>query len=155
MNVRSSGFGAPQAGWRARAVLAVVAVVATVAAVALAGAGGAAGAAGKGAAIKPSFNAYFPTDFHDAAYQQGAVSKVSKKWMVPGGRLPARGAKTVVQSTIARDGSLAAVVVTMKSGSKEWDDAALAAVTKGAPFGTLPAAYPQATMEVHWHFSAN
>jgi TonB family protein len=111
-------------------------------------------AAGK-AAIKPTFNAYFPADFKDAAYQQAAVSRVSKNWMVPGGHLPAKGSKTVVQAVIARDGKLGAAVVTMKSGSKEWDDAALAAVTKGAPFAPLPGGYPQAKIEVHWHFSAN
>ena len=75
--------------------------------------------------------------------------------MVPGGHLPAKGSKTVVQATIAKDGSLAAAVVTMKSGSKEWDDAALAAVTKGAPFAALPGGYAQTRIEVHWHFSAN
>jgi len=109
----------------------------------------------KAPAIQPSFNAYFPADFKDADYQKGAVAKVSRNWMVPGAHLPAKGSKTVVQSTIARDGSLGAVLVTMKSGSKEWDEAALAAVKKAAPLGALPGSYPQSTIEVHWHFSAN
>ena len=125
---------------------------------AAAGEGGAAATpkpAPKAAAIKPSFNAYFPADFKDAAYQQAAVAKVSKNWMVPGSHLPAKGSKTVVQATIVRDGSLGASIVTMTSGSKQWDDAALAAVTKGAPFGPIPGSYPQATIEVHWHFTAN
>ena len=112
-------------------------------------------AAGKAPSIKPTFNAYFPADFKDTAYQQAAVARVSKNWMVPGGHLPAKGSKTVVQSTIARDGKLGAAIVTMKSGSKEWDDAALAAVMKGAPFAPLPGSYPQSKIEVHWHFSAN
>jgi protein TonB len=111
-------------------------------------------AASKAAPIRPSFNAYFPSDFTDAAYQKDAVSRVSKQWAVRGG-LPARGSKTVIASTIARDGSLVATVVTMKSGSKEWDDAALAAVKKAAPFTGLPSGYPQSKIEVHWHFSAN
>jgi protein TonB len=112
-------------------------------------------AAGKTSPIQPSFNAYFPSDFTDAAYQKDAVARVSKQWAVPGGHLPARGSKTVVASTIARDGSLATTVVTLKSGSKQWDDAALAAVRKGAPFKGLPSSYPQSKIEVHWHFSAN
>ena len=121
----------------------------------IAGIFAAAPAKAKAPAIQPSFNAYFPADFKDAAYQKAAVGKISKNWMVPAGHLPAKGSKTVVQTTIARDGSLGAALVTMKSGSKEWDDAALAAVTKAAPFGPLPGSYPQSKIEVHWHFSAN
>jgi|GEM_PF-1520567 len=146
-----------------RALLAVFALLAALvlAAGILPGAGAGEDAAAKpkpapkAAAIKPSFNAYFPADFKDAAYQQAAVAKVSKNWMVPGSHLPAKGSKTVVQATIVRDGSLGATIVTMTSGSKQWDDAALAAVTKGAPFGPIPGNYPQAKIEVHWHFTAN
>src|SRR5262245_19420415 len=148
MNVRSDWT--PRPGWRA------LGACGALAGLLLAGAAlhGAARAEGK-AGIKPAFNAYFPADFKDTAYQQAAVAKVSKKRLVPGEQLPAKGSKTVVQATIARDGSLDAAVVTMKSGSKAWDDAALAAVTKGAPFGPLPGSYAQAKIEVHWHFGAN
>ena len=41
----------------------------------------------------------------------------------------------------------------MKSGIKEWDDAALAAVRKAAPFAALPKSFPDPHVEVHWHFA--
>jgi len=63
------------------------------------------------------------------------------------------GAKTVVQSVIAKDGKLASATVSMSSGSKEWDAAALSAVKKGAPFDPLPASYRYPSIEVHFHVS--
>ena len=44
-------------------------------------------------------------------------------------------------------------LVTMKSGDKAWDDAALAAVKNGAPFSPLPAKYKGEALQVHWHFA--
>ena len=144
-----------------RSALPVIAAIVTIAGIATllaadpAPAPKPAAAKGKAPAVQPSFNGYFPVDFKDVSYQQAAVARVSKNWIVPGAHLPAKGTKTVVQSTIARDGRLGAVTLTMKSGSREWDEAALAAVKKAAPFGALPGSYPQSTIEVHWHFSAN
>jgi protein TonB len=96
------------------------------------------------------FNAYFMSDFTDAAYQKDAAAKVLKAWKsVPGA--PA-GKKTVLIALIAKDGSLAGLTDHLMTGFKPWDDAARAAVKKAAPFGPLPKSWAYPTMEVHFHF---
>jgi len=42
----------------------------------------------------------------------------------------------------------------LMTGSKPWDDAAIAAVKAAAPFAPLPKTYPHPTLEVHFHFEA-
>ena len=102
------------------------------------------------AAGKPSLNVYFQKTLTDAAYQKKVFDKVAKLWKIPAS-LPAVGRKTVVQAVIARDGKLASAMVTMESGAKAWDDAALAAVKAAAPFDPLPKAYGFPSVEVHFH----
>ena len=55
---------------------------------------------------------------------------------------------------IGRDGKLMGLRDHMMTGSKPWDDAAIAAVKAAAPFDALPAPYPEPTLEVHFHFEA-
>ncbi len=52
---------------------------------------------------------------------------------------------------IGRDGKLVSAVVSMPSGAKAWDDAALAAVKKAAPFPPLPDSYSLSTLDAHFH----
>jgi len=122
-----------------------------IAAFGLAAGGGAALGAAAAPKLQPRLNVYFQSDFKDATYQRAAFSKVLKSWAAPSS-LPAAGKKTVVQSSIGRDGKLISTLVTMKSGASAWDEAALAAVRKAAPFAPLPAGYKGAQLEVHWHF---
>src|SRR5262245_1393051 len=110
--------------------------------------GGDSFAAGK---PQPKMNAYFASDFTDTAYQQAAVNKVLKAWKAAP-PWPEGGHKTVVISTIGRDGALLEARQNLSSGLKGFDDAALAAVKGGAPFAPFPKAYTRATIEVHWHF---
>jgi len=100
----------------------------------------------------PRFTAYFTPAFTDAAYQKEAAARVLKAWKAPRGA-PA-GKKTVLIAQIARDGSLAGLRDNMLTGFKPWDDAAVAAVRKAAPFAPLPKSWPHPTMEVHFHFEA-
>lgn len=110
------------------------------------------GAAALLAAGRPSLNAYFQSTLKDAAYQKKTFDKVSKAWKAPAAAdLPAIGKKTVVQSVIAKDGKLASATVSMSSGKKGWDDAALKAVKAAAPFDPLPAGYNYPSLEVHFH----
>ena len=101
---------------------------------------------------KPSLNVYFQKTLTDAAYQKAVFGKVSKAWKMPES-LPAVGKKTVVQAVIAKDGKLASAMVTMESGSKAWDAAALAAVKGSAPFDPLPKDYGWPSVEIHFHFA--
>jgi protein TonB len=134
---------------RLAAALAGAGIAAAVALAVAVSALGAGPAAAGGA--KPRMTAFFQADFTDGAYQQAAYAKVGKVWSSPA-QFPKPGRKAVVQSSIGRDGKLLGAVVTMKSGSASWDEAALAAVRKAAPFAPLPAAYKGPQVEVHWHF---
>jgi protein TonB len=98
----------------------------------------------------PRFNAYFTPAFTDAAYQQAAAGKVLKAWKPPSGA-PA-GKLTVLIAKIAKDGTIAELKEHEKTGFAPWDDAALAAVKKAAPFPPLPKSWEYPTMEVHFHF---
>ena len=96
------------------------------------------------------FNAYFTPAFTDAAYQKEAAAKVLKAWKPPASA-PA-GKKTVLIALIAKDGTLAGLRDHLMTGFKPWDDAAIAAVQKAAPFAPLPKSWGFPTMEVHFHF---
>ena len=104
------------------------------------------------AAGRPSLNAYFQSTLTDTAYQKKTFDRVAKAWKAPAAAdLPATGKKTVVQAAIARDGKLSSAAVSMSSGKKGWDDAALKAVKAASPFDPLPAGYKYPVLEVHFH----
>lgn len=85
-------------------------------------------------------------------YQQKTFNRVAKAWkQPPAQKAPALGKKTVVQAVINKDGKLASTLVSMESGSKAWDAAALAAVQKAAPFDPLPRDFVYPSVEVHFH----
>jgi len=102
------------------------------------------------AAGKPSLNVYFQKTLTDTAYQKKVFDRVAKRWTMPAS-FPAVGKKTVVQAVISKDGKLASAYVSMESGSKAWDEAALAAVKSAAPFDPLPKDYAYRSVEVHFH----
>ena len=111
-----------------------------------------AGAAAFAAAGRPSLDAYFQSTLKDPAYQKRTFERVSKAWKAPAAAdLPAIGKKTVVQALIAKDGKLSSAKVSMSSGRKGWDAAALKAVNAAAPFDPLPAGYNYPSLEVHFH----
>jgi len=106
------------------------------------------------AAGRPSLNVYFQSNLTDAAYQKKTFDKVAKVWKTPAAsQIPEVGKKTVVQAVIRKDGKLVSALVSMKTGKKGWDEAALAAVKAAAPFDPLPGNYGASTIEVHFHFS--
>jgi periplasmic protein TonB len=106
------------------------------------------------AAGHPSLNAYFQSTLTDAAYQKKTFDKVAKAWKTPAAKaVPSVGAKAVIRAVIAKDGKLLSTDVHMSSGSKAWDEAALAAVKKAAPYDPLPASYKYPTLEVDFHVS--
>ena len=123
-----------------RRVVRAAAILSVAAALPLSGAG------------KPSLNAYFQTTLTDAGYQKKVFEKVARTWTAPPS-FPTVGRKTVVQAVITKEGKLASATVSTVSGAKAWDDAALAAVTKAAPFDRLPAGYAYRSVEVHFHFA--
>jgi protein TonB len=104
------------------------------------------------AAGRPSLECYFQTTLKDPVYQKKTYEKVAAKWKSPAAsEIPAVGKKTVVQAVIAKDGALATTEVSMSSGKKGWDAAALKAVRAAAPFDPLPAGFNYPTVQVHFH----
>ncbi|HZI15677.1 MAG TPA: TonB family protein [Myxococcus sp.] len=126
--------------FRSRRLLLVALLSLAVAPVALAAAG------------SPQLQAFFQTELKSAGYQKKVYDRVAGKWRQPGAKgTPALGRKTVVQAVIGRDGALVSAAVSLPSGSKAWDDAALAAVKKAAPFPPLPQDYALSTLDAHFH----
>ena len=106
------------------------------------------------AAGQASLNVYFQSNLKDTAYQKKTFDRVAKAWKTPpASQVPEVGKKTVVQSVISKDGKLVSAVVSMSSGKKGWDAAALAAVRSAAPFDPLPDSFAAPTIEVHFHVS--
>ena len=106
------------------------------------------------AAGRPELKVYFQSNLTDAAYQKRTFDRVAKGWKAPGApQIPEVGKKTVVQAVITRDGTLAYSLVSLKSGKKGWDAAALKAVTSASPFDPLPAGFQPRSVEVHFHVS--
>ena len=106
------------------------------------------------AAGRPELKVYFQSNLTDAAYQKKTFERVAAKWETPpGAEVPAVGKKTVVQAVIDKDGKLVSAVVSLSSGKKGWDDAALKAVASASPFEALPAAFKPRSVEVHFHVS--
>lgn len=99
----------------------------------------------------PRLQAYFASDFTDKEYQKKAYSTVASLWTMPA-EMPAEGNKAVVVVVILRDGTGSELRLHMESGSKAWDDAAIAAVKNSIPFAALPKAYGRDSVEVHFHF---
>lgn len=99
---------------------------------------------------KPVLNVYVAPGFDDVAWQKAALDKVLKAWKP--GPVPAAGKKLVLISTVARDGSLLGARDNMVSGVPAWDQAAIEALKKAAPFPALPKTWPHPTLEIHWHF---
>jgi protein TonB len=104
------------------------------------------------AAPHPTLKVYFQAQLDDAKYQQAAFDKVARAFTPPASK-PALGKKVVVQVLIARDGKVVSATLGLTSGSKAWDDAALAAVKRAAPFAALPASFPAPSVEVHFHLA--
>jgi len=102
------------------------------------------------AAGRPSLNVYFQSTLKDTAYQKAVFQKVAATWKAPASA-PAVGKKCVVQAVLSRDGRVQNAFVSMESGVKAWDKAALAAVEKSSPFPPLPSSYEHKTLEAHFH----
>jgi periplasmic protein TonB len=102
----------------------------------------------------PQLQTFFQGSLDSPTYPQQTFQRVAKRWKQPGPKgTPAVGQKAIVQAILDKDGKLVSTTVLTSSGSKAWDDAALAAVKKAAPFPPLPKNYASPTLEAHFHFA--
>jgi protein TonB len=104
------------------------------------------------AAAGARLQVFFPADFKDQAYQQKVYDKVAGAWRRPAEH-PKAGDKSVVIATVLRDGKATDLRLHYPSGSKAWDEAALAALQRAQPFPALPQTYSPTSVEVHFHFA--
>jgi protein TonB len=106
------------------------------------------------AAGRASLNVYFQSNLKNTGYQNRTFEKVVRAWKAPAAsQTPEVGRKSVVQAVLAKDGKLISATVSMSSGKKGWDAAALAAVRSAAPFDPLPEGFAAPSVEVHFHVS--
>ena len=104
------------------------------------------------AAPQAQLQLYFQNNLADAAYQQQVFNRVAKHWAMPAPQdAPKPGEKTVVQVLIDGEGKILSAAVSMQSGSAKWDDAALGAVKRAAPFPALPKSLGATSLEFHVH----
>lgn len=95
---------------------------------------------------------FFQSNMASADYQKKLFERFARSYRQPSAKhAPKPGKRAVVQAVIGRDGKLVSTLVSMESGSKVWDEAALKAVKKAAPFAPLPDSYTAPTLEVHFH----
>ncbi|MEN6487370.1 MAG: energy transducer TonB [Smithella sp.] len=79
-------------------------------------------------------------------------SRVHSNWSIPLELKPRGNIVTIIEIKIRRDGSLAYAGFEKRSGNSIYDDSAMKAVKKSAPFPPLPAGYPSSTMEIGIRF---
>ncbi|MEN6376209.1 MAG: energy transducer TonB [Smithella sp.] len=79
-------------------------------------------------------------------------SRVHSNWSIPLELKPRGNILTIIEIKIRRDGSLAYAVFEKRSGNNIYDDSAMKAVKKSAPFPPLPAGYPDNIMEIGIRF---
>jgi protein TonB len=97
-------------------------------------------------------NLFFQANLTDGSYQKKFFERLAKNYRQPPAKqAPRPGQRAVVQITIGKDGQVVSAVLATESGSKKFDEAALAAVKKAAPFEKLPASYTAPTLDVHFH----
>jgi TonB family protein len=79
-------------------------------------------------------------------------SRVKSNWSIPPSLMPKENIETIVEIKIMRDGLLASAGFEKRSGNRYFDDAALKAVRKSAPFPPMPEWYPDNSLEIGIRF---
>lgn len=102
------------------------------------------------AAPHASLQVFFQSQCADAAWQKAVFDKVAHSFVASSAK-PVLGKKSVVQLLLSRNGTVASAQLTLESGSKEWDAAALASARRASPFPRLPASCTGASLEAHVH----
>ncbi len=85
-------------------------------------------------------------------YASFVSSRVHSNWSIPLELKPRSNIVTIIEIKIRRDGSLAYAAFEKRSGNNIYDDSAMKAIKKSAPFPPLPAGYPDNIMEIGIRF---
>jgi protein TonB len=74
-------------------------------------------------------------------------------WRYPAGaRLREEQGRCLLRIVVSREGTIDSVELVKSSGSRELDEEAMRAVRKGAPYGSLPSAYPYPKLNIMAYF---
>jgi TonB family protein len=85
-------------------------------------------------------------------YASFVSSRVHSNWSIPLELKPRGNIVTIIEIKIRRDGSLAYAGFEKRSGNSFYDDSAMKAVKKSAPFPPFPGGYPDNIMEMGIRF---
>lgn len=85
-------------------------------------------------------------------YANVVSSRVHNNWSIPPELKPRGNIETIIEIKIMRDGSLVYAGFEKRSGNSFYDESALKAVKKSAPFPPLPGGFPDNIMEIGIRF---
>jgi len=85
-------------------------------------------------------------------YTNVVSSRVHSNWSIPPGLKPRGDILAIIEIKIMRDGSLAYAGFEKRSGNSYYDDSAMKAVKKSAPFPPLPEGFPDNSLEIGIRF---
>lgn len=89
------------------------------------------------------------------AYYAMIWSRIKGKWALPQGILPGEQLETVIDVTILRSGAVMEVNFEKRSGNRYFDESALKAIRKAAPFPPLPAWVGERSLDVGIRFHSS
>ena len=91
-------------------------------------------------------------DIYTVAYMNRLQNKVKSNWVISHGE---PDVKTVVAFKITKDGKITNAVITNKSGDDEFDQNALSAIYKSAPFENIPQSINGDNLSINFVFNQN
>jgi colicin import membrane protein len=89
------------------------------------------------------------------AYYAMIWSRIKGKWALPQGILPGEQLETVIDVTILRSGAVMEANFEKRSGNRYFDESALKAIRKAAPFPPLPAWVGERSLDVGIRFHSS
>jgi colicin import membrane protein len=89
------------------------------------------------------------------AYYAMIWSRIKGKWALPQGILPGEQLETVIDVTILRTGAVMEINFEKRSGNRYFDESALKAIRKAAPFPPLPAWIGERSLDVGIRFHSS
>ncbi|HQL00207.1 MAG TPA: TonB family protein [Smithellaceae bacterium] len=95
------------------------------------------------------------TDAIWAEYSAFVQARIKNNWSLPDTLRPRKPVLTIIEVRITRDGGIEHIAFEKRSGNAYYDESALRAVQKSAPFPPLPAEYRRATMDLGVRFPSS
>ncbi|MFO7568676.1 MAG: TonB family protein [Smithellaceae bacterium] len=92
---------------------------------------------------------------HLAEYSAFVQARIKSNWSLPDALRPATNTLTIIEIRIARDGNPEYIGFEKRSGNSYYDESALRAVKKSAPFPPLPEAYKRNSIEIGIRFPSS